>query len=71
MLLSHAQEDNLAVTGVAVMLSSRGQTHRVPHRLLRALSKALLETGDVVGTSEGVWRSGVMHSTGPVDPPRR
>jgi hypothetical protein len=68
MLLAHSHENDLAVIGLAVMLSSRGQTHRVPHRLLSALSKTLLETGDVVATTEGVWRSRVMQ---PTDPPGR
>jgi hypothetical protein len=71
MLLSHEHENDRAVIGLAVMLAPpRGHTQRVPHRLLSALSKTLLETGDVMATTEGVWRSRLAQQpVGPSEPP--
>jgi hypothetical protein len=57
MTLSYSDDDGGAVVGVAVMLSGRRQSHRVPHRLLNALARALVETGDVPLITDGIWRS--------------
>jgi hypothetical protein len=60
MQLSFVDASGITLVGLAVMLPSHRQLLRVPHRLLGALSKSLVETGDVHTTSDGVWRSRLL-----------
>jgi tRNA A-37 threonylcarbamoyl transferase component Bud32/tetratricopeptide (TPR) repeat protein len=48
MLLSHAGDDGMSVTGVAVMAVDSRAPVRMPTRLLQALSKALYDAGDAL-----------------------
>jgi hypothetical protein len=60
MQLSFVDANGITLVGLAVMLPSHRQLLRVPHRLLGALSKSLVETGDVHTTSDGLWRSRLL-----------
>jgi hypothetical protein len=57
MLLSHAEASGLKLIGLAVMLSSRQHPPGIPHRLLSALTKGLIDTGDVATSASNVWHS--------------